>query len=114
MEVRALRLSTMGWSASSVPAAAGSKPPSWGRRWRSAAKSAKSRWSLGADSSDSSTGEASSAGGFCSSERMAFIRAPSKVRSMAITSPVAFICVPMLRSALGNLSKGQRGILTTQ
>jgi hypothetical protein len=32
---------------------------------------------------------------------------------MAITSPVAFICVPMLRSPKGNLSKGQRGIFTT-
>jgi hypothetical protein len=33
---------------------------------------------------------------------------------MAITSPVAFIWVPMVRSPPGNLSKGQRGILTTQ
>jgi hypothetical protein len=32
---------------------------------------------------------------------------------MAITSPVAFICVPRLRSAAANLSKGHRGIFTT-
>ncbi len=38
----------------------------------------------------------------------------SKVRSIAITSPVDFIWVLRVRSALGNLSKGQRGILTTQ
>ena len=49
-----------------------------------------------------------------SSERTALFRAPSKVRSMAITSPVAFICVPSARSPSANLSKGQRGILTTQ
>ena len=48
-----------------------------------------------------------------SSERTAFCRAASKVRSMAITSPVAFICVPSWRSPEANLSKGQRGILTT-
>jgi hypothetical protein len=69
---------------------------------------------LGPDSSASSTGDASSAGGFCSSDRIAFISAASKVRSIAMTSPVAFIWVPILRSAVGNLSKGQRGILTTQ
>ena len=49
-----------------------------------------------------------------SNERTAFWKAASNDRSMAITSPVAFICVPMARSPLGNLSKGQRGILTTQ
>ena len=48
-----------------------------------------------------------------SSERTAFCRAASKVRSMAMTSPVAFIWVPMMRSPEANLSKGQRGILTT-
>ena len=48
-----------------------------------------------------------------SRERTAFWRAPTKERSMAMTSPVAFIWVPMLRSPRGNLSKGQRGILTT-
>ncbi len=48
-----------------------------------------------------------------SRERTALPRAASKVRSMAITSPVAFICVPVVRSPRGNLSKGQRGILTT-
>ena len=56
-----------------------------------------------------------SAGRGCatSSERIAFCSAASKVRSIAITSPVAFICVPSARSASGNLSNGQRGILTT-
>src|SRR5207247_3463544 len=45
---------------------------------------------------------------------MALLSAASKVRSMAITSPVDFIWVPSVRSAAGNLSKGQRGIFTTQ
>ena len=49
-----------------------------------------------------------------SSERTAFWNAASKVLSTAITSPVAFIWVPTLLSPLGNLSKGQRGIFTTQ
>ena len=49
-----------------------------------------------------------------SSDLTAFWNAASNERSMAITSPVAFICVPMARSPAGNLSKGQRGILTTQ
>ena len=48
-----------------------------------------------------------------SSERTAFCSAPSKERSIAITSPVAFICVPSVRSPNGNLSNGQRGIFTT-
>ena len=50
---------------------------------------------------------------FCSSERTAFIRPPSKVEAMAMTSPVAFICVPSARLAVANLSKGHLGILTT-
>ena len=33
---------------------------------------------------------------------------------MAMTSPVDFMLVPSVRSAVLNLSKGQRGILTTQ
>ena len=49
-----------------------------------------------------------------SRERTAFWIAASKQRSMAITSPVAFIWVPRLRSPEANLSNGQRGILTTQ
>ena len=49
-----------------------------------------------------------------SSARTAFWMAASKVRSIAITSPVAFIWVPLrIRSPSGNLSKGQRGIFTT-
>ena len=39
---------------------------------------------------------------------------PRSVRSIAMTSPVAFICVPSVRSPTANLSNGQRGILTTQ
>ena len=49
-----------------------------------------------------------------SRERTAFWNAASNVLSTAITSPVAFIWVPTLRSPAGNLSKGQRGIFTTQ
>ena len=49
-----------------------------------------------------------------SRERTAFWNAASNDLSMAITSPVAFICVVTVRSPLGNLSNGQRGILTTQ
>ncbi len=49
-----------------------------------------------------------------SRERTAFWNAASNERSIAMTSPVAFICVLMERSPAGNLSKGQRGILTTQ
>ena len=41
-------------------------------------------------------------------------KASSKPRPIAITSPVDFIEVPIVRSAVRNLSKGQRGILTTQ
>ena len=48
-----------------------------------------------------------------SSDRSAFSIAASKVRSIAMTSPVAFICVPRRRSAARNLSNGQRGIFTT-
>ena len=47
-----------------------------------------------------------------SSERTAFIKAASTDCSSAITSPVAFICVPSTRSPPTNLSKGQRGIFT--
>ena len=49
-----------------------------------------------------------------SKDRTAFWKAASKERSIAITSPVAFICVPILRSPPGNLSNGHLGILTTQ
>ncbi len=48
-----------------------------------------------------------------SSERSAFCSAASKLRSMAITSPVAFICVPRRRAAPANLSNGHLGTLTT-
>ena len=33
---------------------------------------------------------------------------------MAITSPTAFICVPSVGSASGNLLKSNRGTFTTQ
>ena len=49
----------------------------------------------------------------CSSERRAFIRAPSKFVQILITSPVAFICVVRSWSAFMNLSNGSLGILTT-
>ena len=49
-----------------------------------------------------------------SRDRTAFWNAASNDRSIAMTSPVAFICVVTVRSPLGNLSNGQRGILTTQ
>jgi hypothetical protein len=37
-----------------------------------------------------------------------------KVRPIAMTSPTDFICVVSVRIGLGNFSKAQRGILTTQ
>ncbi len=46
-------------------------------------------------------------------ERSAFLNASSIVRPIAITSPVDFIAVVSVRSACVNLSKGQRGTLTT-
>ena len=48
-----------------------------------------------------------------STERIAFINASSSVRPMAMTSPVDFIAVVSVLSALGNLSNGHRGTLTT-
>ena len=39
---------------------------------------------------------------------------PSKLLPMAMTSPVAFIWVPRVRLAVVNLSKGRRGIFSTQ
>ena len=50
----------------------------------------------------------------CSSERIAFIRPPSKLLAILITSPVAFICVVSVLFAEMNLSNGSLGILTTQ
>ena len=49
-----------------------------------------------------------------SNDLTAFTKAASKLRSIAITSPVAFICVPSDLSPVSNLSNGQRGIFTTQ
>ena len=48
-----------------------------------------------------------------SRDRTALSMAGPNSRSMAIASPVAFIWTPSERSAVGNLSKGQRGSLTT-
>ena len=48
-----------------------------------------------------------------SAPRTAFISAISNEGAMAMTSPVAFICVPSFRLAPENLSNGQRGNLTT-
>ena len=50
--------------------------------WRSANSLLSFGWSM------LSGPMSQSAGGFCSSERMAFVSAASKVRSTAITSPV--------------------------
>ena len=50
----------------------------------------------------------------CSSEAHALRNASSKFLPIAITSPVDFIDVPKVLSAVLNLSNGQRGILTTQ
>ena len=82
-------------SRSSVAPSGGSSPPSSGARFQEGCSHSSERPET-------------------SSERSAFWSAASKVRSAAITSPVAFICVPRLRSPAGNLSKGQRGIFTTQ
>ena len=49
-----------------------------------------------------------------SSESVAFKRALSKFLSIAMISPVAFICVPSLLEAVLNLSNGHLGIFTTQ
>jgi hypothetical protein len=48
-----------------------------------------------------------------SAPRTALSKAISKLGAMAITSPVAFICVPRARLASANLSKGHLGIFTT-
>ena len=48
-----------------------------------------------------------------SAPRTAFISAISKSGAMAMTSPVAFICVPSVRLAPANLSNGHFGNLTT-
>ena len=47
-------------------------------------------------------------------ERTAFIIAASNEFPKLIISPVAFICVVRVLFALMNLSKGRRGIFTTQ
>jgi hypothetical protein len=46
-------------------------------------------------------------------DRRAFLKPSSTVRPMAITSPVDFMAVVRVRSAVLNLSKGQRGTFTT-
>ena len=50
---------------------------------------------------------------FISAPRTAFMSAASKQGAMAMTSPVAFICGPRLRSEPPNLSKGHFGNFTT-
>ena len=66
-------------------------------------------------SSSSSSGRSSvSPHRSCSRERTAFCSASLNVRPMAMTSPTDFIWVVSVRSASGNFSKAQRGILTTQ
>ena len=48
-----------------------------------------------------------------SSERIPLRNASLNVRPIAIASPTDFICVVRVRSACGNFSNVQRGILTT-
>ena len=88
-----------------------------GRRRRTASAIAKRRSSVGSRSSRTSS---SSDQEFdsrpirsISNERTALRSDSSKVRPMAITSPVLFIDVPIRRSTVGNLSKGHRGIFVT-
>src|SRR5206468_11258906 len=88
-----------------------------GKRRRRASAIAKRRSSLG---SRNSRKRSSSDQGFdsrptrsISSERTAFRTDSSKVRPIAITSPVLFFDVPIRRSTVGNLSKGHRGIFVT-
>ena len=50
----------------------------------------------------------------CSRLAQALRKASSKLRPIAITSPVDFMLVPSVLSAVRNLSNGHRGILTTQ
>ena len=84
---------------------------------RSAAISCQRRLSVGvaaaAAGSDCSWSSHRSVRRPTSSDRTAFCSADSKVRPIAMTSPVAFICVPRVRLPAPNLSKGQRGIFTT-
>ena len=48
-----------------------------------------------------------------SAPRIAFIKAASKFGAIAITSPVAFICVPSIRLDVANLSNVHFGNFTT-
>ena len=48
-----------------------------------------------------------------SAPRIAFIRAAGNDGAIAITSPVAFICVPSVREEPWSLSNGHFGSLTT-
>ena len=50
----------------------------------------------------------------CSSERMAFCMASSKVAPMDMTSPTAFMRVVSVSSVPLNFSKAKRGTFTTQ
>ncbi len=91
--------------------------------WRRRPTIRHSRVSLGARNAARSAGAPSASAHSGSShsqprprgsrERIALSSADPNSRSMAMASPVAFICTPRLRSAEGNLSKGQRGSLTT-
>jgi hypothetical protein len=60
----------------------------------------------------SSTAARSTAGSY-SVDRSAFNSDSSKVRPIAMASPVDFIAVPSVKSVSGNLSIGHRGILVT-
>lgn len=83
----------------------------------SASKTVKMRRSLTSHrrsaSGASVSGFAFSVSSPISAPRTALRSAASKVGAIAMTSPVAFICVPSLRDAPANLSNGHFGNLTT-
>ena len=83
----------------------------------SASKTVKMRRSL-ASRRRSSSGASVRGGAFSVSSpfsvpRTAFMRASSKLWPIAMTSPVAFICVPSFRELPANFSKGHFGNLQT-
>ena len=76
---------------------------SWGVRARRSASSAV----------PSGSGSTQNCDGDCSSERIAFCRASTNDRPIAMASPTLFIVVVSSASEPGNFSKANRGIFTT-